>query len=176
MEVGIYADERKVLDMKRNITWRKCAAVAAVLGLALLAGCNGGAESGKKEAEVPGASADAGGGNASADDGTAVDVEYEEISRKVTANYSCQDATGETIYGSQMKCELELKEEADERTMLLLADQCAREAGEEQGNDVIEIKAVFKLPDKTEKKYLLRGKNRESLVNDSGECEDWRED
>ena len=51
-----------------------------------------------------------------------------------------------------------------------------RETGEEQGNDVIEIKAVFKLPDKTEKKYLLRGKNRESLVNDSGECEDWRED
>ena len=30
--------------------------------------------------------------------------------------------------------------------------------------------------DERKKKYLLRGKNRESLIKDSGEYEDWRED
>lgn len=105
-------------------------------------------------------------------------TQYELISQSNSSNYSCENADGETIFGNRMTCELEISGTPDEKEQLQAIAKHVDETEEEQGIKVIEVTAVCKFSDGTEKTYLLRGENSESLITEENGKEvyqDWNQ-
>lgn len=126
------------------------------LGIMILGGCTQGTEDKKEEIAVSESS-------------------YTVREKMSSANYSCKNKEGDSIFGMKMFCEIKQEEKLSEKQKLEIIVRVAEKWEKDMEGNIIEAEALWEDLSGNKKTYLLRGENLESIVNKENGKEVYKE-